>query len=53
MYVDHCNLNDRTGLATVRLETWKLRGKWKGAEKGRCPLCDEDENVVHVSIAKM
>jgi len=29
------------------LGIWRLRCKRRDAEKGRCPLCNEVENVAH------
>jgi hypothetical protein len=29
---------------------WKLRGMRKGFQKGRCPVCSEDEDAVHILL---
>lgn len=40
----------RIGLAWFRLGFWKLRGKRIDVEKGRWPLSDEEQDVVHMLI---
>jgi hypothetical protein len=52
MYTDHCNLNEKTGLAWFRLGIWKSRATRRGAEKGRCSVRNEEENVVHVFLKR-
>ena len=47
MYIDQYNFNESMELGRIRLGIWRLRCKWRDAEKGRCPLCNEVENVVH------
>jgi hypothetical protein len=29
---------------------WKMRGLRKRAERGRCPLCEEDKNESHILL---
>jgi hypothetical protein len=29
---------------------WKMRGLRKGAERGRCPLCEEEKNESHILL---
>jgi hypothetical protein len=43
-----CTRNERSGLAWVKTGIWKLRGMRKEFEKGRFPLCSEDEDAVHI-----
>jgi hypothetical protein len=50
MYTDHCNLNKKTGLAWFSLGVRKSRGARWGAEKGRCSVQNEEENVVQVFL---
>jgi hypothetical protein len=45
-----CIRNERSGLAWFRTGIWKLRGMRKGFEKGRCPLCSEDEDAIHILL---
>jgi hypothetical protein len=52
MSIDQCKSDGRTGLIWVRLGLWKLRGERRNAEKGRCPLCNEDENVVNILLKR-
>jgi hypothetical protein len=44
--------NERSGLAWFCLGIWKLGGRRGHVEKGRCPLCNEEENLVSY-ITKM
>jgi hypothetical protein len=50
MYIDQRNLNERNGLAWFTLGIWKPRGKRRGAEKGTCPLWNEEEKVVPILL---
>jgi hypothetical protein len=43
---DECGWNERMWLAWFRWGLWKRRGKRRNADKGRCRLCNEDENLV-------
>ena len=52
MSIDHCKSDERTGLEWVRLGMWKLRVERRNAEKGRWPLCNEYENMVHVLLER-
>jgi hypothetical protein len=49
-YVMCGSSNDRRGLAWFRAGIWKLRGMRKGLEIGRCPLCNGEEDAVHILI---
>jgi hypothetical protein len=49
-YIVCCTRNERSGLAWFKTGIWKLRGMRKGFEKGRCPLCSEDEDAIHISL---
>jgi hypothetical protein len=42
--------NDRMGIAWFRAGIWKLRGIRKGLEIGRCPLCNVEEDAVHILL---
>jgi hypothetical protein len=37
IYIEQCNSNEGTGLVWCRLGIWKLRGKWRAAEKEDAP----------------
>lgn len=50
MYIYKCNLNKINGLASFRFGVWKLRGKRRGAEGGRCPVCNKEETAVHILL---
>jgi hypothetical protein len=49
-YTDCYTRNERSGLAWFKTGIWKLRGMRKGFEKGRCPLCREDEDAIHILL---
>jgi hypothetical protein len=49
-YIVCCTRNERSGLAWFKTGIWKLRGMRKGFEKGICPLCSEDEGVIHILL---
>jgi hypothetical protein len=38
-YIDCCNRNERRCMAWWRLGIWKLRGSWKGVDKGTYSQC--------------
>jgi hypothetical protein len=44
LYASFCKLNERNAVVWFRLPFWKLRGLTKGVERGRCSLCEEEEN---------
>jgi hypothetical protein len=49
-YTVCCTRNERSGLARFKTGIWKLRGIMKGFEKGRCPLCREEEDSVRIQV---
>jgi hypothetical protein len=49
-YIVCCTRNERSGLAGFRSGIWKLRGMRKGFEKGRCPLCSEEKDAIHILL---
>jgi hypothetical protein len=49
-YTVCCTRNQRSGLAWFKTGVWKLRGTRKRFEKGRCPLCSEDEDAIHILL---
>jgi hypothetical protein len=42
--------NDRMGIAWFRAGIWKLREVRKGLEIGRCPLCNGEEDAIHILL---
>jgi hypothetical protein len=38
------------GTAWFRAGIWKLRGMRKGLEIGRCPLCNGEEDAIHILL---
>jgi hypothetical protein len=49
-YVSFCTRNGRSGLAWIKTGIWKLRGMRKGFEKGRCLLCSEEKDPIHILL---
>jgi hypothetical protein len=49
-YVMCGSRNDRMGIARFRACIWKLRGIRKGLEIGRCPLCNGEEEAIHILL---
>jgi hypothetical protein len=49
-YIFCCSKTERSGLACFKTGIWKLRGMRKGFEKGRCPLCSEEEDAIHILL---
>jgi hypothetical protein len=45
-----CTRNERSGLAWFKTGIWKLRGMRKGFEEGRCSLCSENEDAIHILL---
>jgi hypothetical protein len=42
--------NEIQGIACFKADIWKLRGMRNGLEKGRCPICTEEEDTVHILL---
>jgi hypothetical protein len=42
--------NDTMGIAWFRAGIWKLRAIRKGLEIGRCPLCNGEEDAIHILL---
>jgi hypothetical protein len=38
------------GIIWLKAGIWKLRGIRRGFEKGRCPLCWEEEDTKHILL---
>jgi hypothetical protein len=49
-YISCCSRTERSGLAWFKIGIWKLRGMRKESEKGRCPLCSEEEDPIHILL---
>jgi hypothetical protein len=49
-YISCCSKTERSGLAWFKTGIWKLKGMRKGSEKGRCPLCSEEEDPIHILL---
>jgi hypothetical protein len=47
-YKSYCSRTESSGLAWFKTRIWKLRGTRKGFEKGRCPLCSEEEDPIYI-----
>jgi hypothetical protein len=49
-YVMCGSRNERMGIAWFRAGIWKLRAIRNCSEIGRCPLCNGEEDVVHIRL---
>jgi hypothetical protein len=49
-YTVCCATNERSGLSRFETGIWNLGGTRKGFEKGRCPVCSEDEDALHILL---
>jgi hypothetical protein len=49
-YIVCCTRKERSELAWFKTGIWKPRVMRKGLEKGRCPLCSENEDAVHLLL---
>jgi hypothetical protein len=41
---------ERSGIARLVAEIWQLKGVRRNADKGRCPLCFEKEDVNNILL---
>jgi hypothetical protein len=48
LYTVSYTRNERNGLAWFKTGIWELKGMRRGFEKGRCPLCREEEYAIHI-----
>jgi hypothetical protein len=49
-YVTCCSRKDRSGMEWFKAGIWKQRGTRKGLQNRRCPLCNEEEDAVHILL---
>jgi hypothetical protein len=49
-YVMCGSRNERMGITWFKAGIWKLRGIRKCSEICRCPLCNGEEDVVHILL---
>jgi hypothetical protein len=49
-YINGCTRNKRTGTEWLKAGVSKLRGIRKEYEKGKRPICVEDEDVEHILL---
>jgi hypothetical protein len=49
-YIDKCTRKERMEIIWLREGIWKLRGIRRGFERGRSPLCLEEENAKHILL---
>jgi hypothetical protein len=47
-YTVCCTRNERSGSAWFKTGIWKLRNMRKGSEKGRCPLCRQEDAILTI-----
>ena len=48
LYIECCSRKERSGIAWLIAGIWELKGVRRNADKGRCPLCVEEEDVKHI-----
>jgi hypothetical protein len=48
LYTECCSRKARSGIAWLIAGIWQLKGVRRNADKGRCPLCFEEEDVKHI-----
>jgi hypothetical protein len=50
LYTECCSRKQRSGIAWLIAGIWQLKGVRRNADKGRCPLCFEREDVKHILL---
>jgi hypothetical protein len=50
LYTECCSRKERSGIAWLIAGIWQLEGVRRNADKGRCPLCIEEEDVKHILL---
>jgi hypothetical protein len=50
LYIECCSRKERSGIAWLIAGIWQLKGVRRNADKGRCPLCLEEEDVKHILL---
>jgi hypothetical protein len=50
LYIECCSRKERSGIAWLIAGIWQLKGVRRKADKGRCPLYFEKEDVEHILL---
>ena len=50
LYIEFCSRKETSGVAWVIAGIWQLKGDRRNADKGRCPLCLEEEDAKHILL---
>jgi hypothetical protein len=50
LHVECCSRKERTGITWLIAGIWQLKGVRRNADKGKCPLCFEKEDVAHILV---
>jgi hypothetical protein len=50
LYTECCSRKERSGIAWLIAGIWQLKGVRRNADKGRCPLCLEREDLKHILL---
>jgi hypothetical protein len=50
LYIECCSRKQRSGIAWLIAGIWQLKGVRRNADKGRCPICFEEEDVEHILL---
>jgi hypothetical protein len=48
LYIECCSRKERSGIAQLIAGIWQLKGVRRNADKGKCPLCLQEEDVKHI-----
>jgi hypothetical protein len=49
-YIECCSRKEKSRIAWLIAGIWQLKGVRRNADKGRCPLCFEEEDVKHILL---
>jgi hypothetical protein len=49
-YIECCSRKERSRIEWLIAGIWQLKGVRRNADKGRCPLCFEIEDVEHILL---
>jgi hypothetical protein len=50
LYIESCSRKERSGITWLIAGIWQLKGVRRNADKGRCPLYFEEEDVKHILL---
>jgi hypothetical protein len=50
LYIECCSRKERSRIAWLIAGIWQVKGVRRNADKGRCPLCFEKDDVEHILL---